>query len=241
MLSRIKVVVSVVAALLLSACSNVELYKGLSEAEANQMVSILAESNVSASKSSPDGKTWAVFTTKDGFAEAFALLQARGLPRERFETLGDVVKKQGLVTTPLEDRARLVYGLSQELSNTLSNFDGVVWARVHISIPEAVPELGGDEKPPVPSAAVFIKYDPDVDLASQTGSIKSLIANSVAGVPYDRVTVVLTPARTFIAPAPKGDVGKPWILGGLGLAGTAVAGLSIFAVRNTRRNARQST
>jgi type III secretion protein J len=207
-------------AILLAGCSRSEVYTDLNEREANEMIAVLSNSGIAAAKVSQDGKSWSLSTGASDFAQAVRILKARGFPKQRFESLGDVFKKQGLVSTPLEEHARLVYGLSQELSNTISGMDGVISARVLISIPESD---GLSEIRPPSSASAFIKYDPEVDLSSQVPSIKSLVSNSVVGVPYDHVTVVLSPARDMSS-APNETHGAPppgmWAaLGGLALAG----------------------
>ena len=179
-------------AVALAGCGRSELYTGLTEREAKEMVAVMESAGLGAEKASKDGKTWSLSASKDQFPEAVALLQARGYPKERYETLGEVFKKQGFVSSPLEERARLIYGLSQELSNTISSIDGVVAARVHLAVPEIDP-LAETQRPS--SASVFIKHDPEVDLSAQVGPIKALVVNSIEGLPYDRVTVVLVPAR----------------------------------------------
>lgn len=191
--------VLVAVSLLISACAEKELYGGLTEKEANEMVAVLQSAGVSASKASKDGKIWSLRTESGDFPKAVAVLHDQGYPRDRFESLGEVFKKEGFVSSPMEQRARLMYGLSQELSQTISSIDGVVQARVHIAVPEADP-LSDEPKPS--SASVFIRHNPDVDLSSQVGSIKALVTNSIEGLPYDRVTVVLFPARPVATPPP---------------------------------------
>ncbi len=183
---------AVAAALTLAACSKSELYTGLSERETNEMIAVLQSANVSAAKSTTDNKTWTLSASQADFPRAVALLQARGYPRDHYESLGDVFKKSGFVSSPLEEHARLIYGLSQELSNTISRIDGVVDARVLLSVPEADP-MSDQQKPS--SASVFIKHDPQVDLSGQIASVKALVVNAIEGLPYDKVTVVLIPAR----------------------------------------------
>jgi type III secretion protein J len=183
------------AACLLAACSRTDVYSNLDEREANEMIATLSRAGIAGEKVSQDGKTWHLQTKKSDFDRSVAVLKSQGYPRDHFTDLGEVFKKQGLVSTPLEEHARLLHALSQEMSNTVSEVDGVVWARVHISLPQSDPLLGARAEP---SASVFVKYDPEVDLRPQIGAIKSLVANGVEGLTYDRVTVILSPAQ----PAP---------------------------------------
>lgn len=222
----------------LAGCNRSQLYTGLTEREANEMVAVVQQGGFSASKSTKDhGKTWTLEAPSSQFPQEVALLQARGYPRERFQSLGDVFKKQGFVSSPLEEHARLMFGLEQELSRTLTDIDGVVDARVHLAVPQADP-LSDVVKPS--SASVFIKYDPSVDLNAQVGSIKALVVNSIEGLPYDRVTVVLSPERT-VAAAPKApeaaSVGLPALAGVAVLGGAA--GFGVWRLRRRRRNGRE--
>jgi type III secretion protein J len=191
-----------VAALFLSGCSAQEVYGDLSEAQANELVAALGDAGITAQKSKTEDK-WAVAVPQGDFSKAVETLRAAGLPREDFDSLGTIFKKEGFTSTPLEERARLNYGLSQELSRTISEIDGVVQARVHLTIPEADP-LSREAKPS--AASVFVKYRSGFDLRSQTGAIKSLVTNSIEGLTYDNVSVVMVPART-IPPAKTGTVG----------------------------------
>lgn len=182
--------------LLLAACGQAELYGGLSEREVNEMLAVVESNGIPASKGSKDGETWTLKTSSEDFPEAVAVLNRAGYPKDDFASLGDLFKKEGFVSSPLEERARLTYGLQQELSQTISSIDGVVQARVHLAVPESDPLA--EVKAPS-SAAVFVKHSPDVDLSGQVGSIKALVVNSIEGVPYEKVTVVLAPAKPLLA------------------------------------------
>src|SRR5215472_9545023 len=135
---------------LLAACK-VELYSNLTEQEANEILAALLSRGVDAEKVPGREQTSTVNVEKSQLAQAIDILKTEGLPREKLASMGEVFQKQGLVSSPLEERVRLIYALSQELSTTLGHIDGVVTARVHVVLSE-----GDGEGPSTPSsAAVF--------------------------------------------------------------------------------------
>ena len=178
--------------LILAGCSHESLYSNLSEQEANEMVAVLSEAGLDASKQALKGNTFSVSTAQSEFAQAVQLLESNGLPRERYDTMGEVFAKEGFVSSPLEERARLNYALSQEMSATLSSIDGVVLARVHLAVPPRN-ELNDSVAPT--SASVFIKYQNGFDLADSVSRIKSLVVNGIENLPYENVTVALFEAQ----------------------------------------------
>jgi type III secretion protein J len=183
---------------LLAGCSSQELYSQLSERQANEMVAVLRSVGIDAEKRSQEGR-FSVLTSSGDFPDAVRALSAQGLPREQFDTMGTVFKREGFVSSPLEERARLVHALSQEISNTVASIDGVVSARVHLVVPERNPL--SDKVQPA-AAAVFIKHRPEKDFTGQVAQIKALVVNSIEGLPYDNVTVALFAAEPLpIAPA----------------------------------------
>jgi type III secretion protein J len=189
-LSRLAAAALAAATLLLAACSEQELYGQLSERQANEMVAVLRSTGIAAEKVSSEGK-FSVTTSRSDFPQAVRTLNAQGYPRESFDTMGKVFKREGFVSSPLEERARLMHAMSQEISNTIANIDGVVTARVHLVMPERNPLI---DKPQAAAASVFIKHRPEKNLSGQVAQIKALVVNSIEGLAYDNVTVALFPA-----------------------------------------------
>lgn len=177
-------------ALTLAGC-DVQLYSGLNEAEANEIIVALASTNIPARKERVEGGDWQVQVDQARLGAALEVLRAQGLPHERFVSMGDLFAKQGLVSTPGEERMRYIYAVSQELSQTLRSIDGVVSARVHVVVPSNDP-LSDKIKPS--SAAVFIKHRPDVDLRMMTPAVKDLVAHSIEGLNPDQVSLSLFPS-----------------------------------------------
>ena len=199
LLRRLGMATPIALALLLCACSRQELYSNLSERQANEMVAVLRGAGIEAEKDVKEGQ-FSISTASGDFAPAIRTLSAQGYPRETYDTMGKVFKREGFVSSPLEERARLLHAMSQEIANTLTNIDGVVTARVHLQMPEKNPLV---DKPQPASAAVFIKYRSDRNLSGQITQIKALVVNSIEGLAYDNVTVALFPAEIIPSEAPK--------------------------------------
>ena len=227
---------------LVGACK-VELYGGIAEREANDMLAVLMRRGIPAEKvPGVEEGTFALSVEEDRFAEAVELLRMQGFPREPFASIGEVFKKEGLISSPLEERIRFVYALSQELSATLSEIDGVLSARVHVVLPDNAFSTG---KIVPSSAAVFIRHLAEAAVDQLTPQIKMLVTNSIEGLAYDKVSVVLFPvevppelerpaALAEIGPIKldRESVGMFWgLVGGLGLlalAGFGAAGAMAY-------------
>jgi type III secretion protein J len=188
----------VVLGLLALAGCKTDLFTKQTEADANDMVAALLENSLPAGKATTDaGKTWNVQVDEQHVVRAMAVLRSYGLPRERHVTLGEMFKKEGLISTPTEERVRFIYGVAQQLEATLSQIDGVVTARVQIVLPNNDP-LAATAKPA--SASVFIKYRENANLSGLNAGIKNMVARSVEGLPYENVTITLVPGA-LVAPA----------------------------------------
>ena len=195
-LSWLRAAACAALALALAGCK-VELYSGLDETEANEIVATLSDGRIAARKEHVDGADWQVQVDEDRVGQALDLLRAQGLPRQHYASMGDMFQKQGLVSTPAEERMRYIFAVSQELSRTLRSIDGVVEARVHVVIPQDDP-LSDKVRPS--SAAVFIKHRPDVDLRLLAPAVKDLVAHGIEGLTPDQVALTLFPApRTAVA------------------------------------------
>ena len=184
---------AVLSLALLSACARqADLLTDVSESEANEVVAALALAGLDGTKRPAKEGLVNVEIDASQVPAAVGVLQKEGLPRERHASMGDVFRKEGLISSPLEERARYLWALSQELGTTLSQMDGVLKARVHV----VLPERGNGSEPPLPSsAAVFIKHQRGYNLQVAIPQIKQLVTSSIPGLQIDRVTVVLVAAQ----------------------------------------------
>ena len=186
--------------LLLSACKT-DLYSRLGEREATEMMAILMRHGIDAVRVTVKDGTSTLQVERSRIPDAVALMKANQLPRSEYANMGAIFEQKGIVSSPIAERARLIYALSQELSRTLSDIDGVLTARVHVVLPRNDP-LRADSGPA--SAAVFIRHDSRKPMSDLLPQIKTLVAGSIEGLSYSKVAVILLPveAAEDAGPAP---------------------------------------
>ncbi len=216
---------AVAAALMLCGCQT-ELYTALPEQEANEMLALLLRGGLSAGKSQAKDGTDTLVVEEKQFATAVEMLRSRGYPREKFSTINDVFQPSGLIASPMQEQARFLWALGQELSRTVSQIDGVLTARVQVVLPD------NDllKRDPTPSSAsVFVRYDDLSQVTSLVSQIKMLVANSVQGLNYDKVSVVLVPVPHVNVPPRLAAAPLDWQLPGM-VGGAAVALMTLLLV-----------
>jgi len=231
-----------VGVLALAGCK-AELYTNLDQRQANLIVATLRQHGIAAERSLGKGDRMSVSVEESRFAEAVDILNDNGLPRQGFATMGEVFKRDGLVSSPVQERAQMIFALSQELSSTVSDIDGVLSARVHLVLPENDPL----RQQLVPSSAsVFIRHHANVPMDELVPQVKMLVANGVAGLSYDKVSVILVPVESHMAAARaderetalplRGDPAADWSFYGLGgLAAALAATLGLVLLRQRQR------
>lgn len=180
-----------VLACMMACSARVELMSAVPEDEANDIMSTLLNAGIAVQKSSAKaGVTLSV--QADQVSRALDVMRAHGLPRERFTGIGTVFRKEGMVSSALEEKARYVFAISQELGETLSQIDGVVSARVHVVLPES----GNINENATPAtASVFIKHKALMSLDALTPQIRQMVANGIPGLSSDHVTVFMVSSQ----------------------------------------------
>lgn len=166
------------------------LFESITEDAANEVVAALLENEIPASKKSAKEGMFTVMVDESQFPRAVQILKIRALPRPEYQSMGQIFKKEGLLSTPLEEKARFIYAISQELSDTISRMDGVLTARVHI-VPMETNELG--EKVSPATVSVFIRHTQNAGplLMGREEDIRKLVSKSVQGVESGNIYISL--------------------------------------------------
>jgi type III secretion protein J len=183
---------------LVAGCSGADLQSGLEERQANLAVVALDQAGIAAEKVREEGgrvATYRLRVPRADAAQALKVMRSHELPRETPKGVLEVLGQPSLIPTATQERALHVSALGGDLARTLETIDGVVAARVHLSLPDDNP-LREAERRSHPSASVLIKARPGTPLADD--DVRRLVAGSVDGLDPATVTVVVTVAQ----PAP---------------------------------------
>ncbi len=201
----------------------------LTEEQANRVVVVLAESGIAADKIRETGggpeARYRIEVDMGSLGRALSVLREDGTPGEREPGWERILERPGLVPTAGEEQARLAAAMSGELARSIEAVDGVVDARVHLSLP------GGrntdlDRSPNPSRASVLVRYRSTAPPVGED-DVRRLVAGAVPGLAQEQVAVVMVrsapvrggPARLVrigpVAVSEESAIALKLLLGGL--------------------------
>lgn len=177
----------------LVACA-VPVASGLDDPEANRIFVALDRASLEATKEADpnaEGK-WRIEVARDDVARALSVMKDDELPRSEPPGVLDAVGKGSLVPSEAAEQAQLLAGLGGDLERSLDGIDGVLGARVHLSIPPA----GASREPVTPhgTASALVEYRGATPPIS-ADAVQRLVAGAASGLLPADVSVVMV-ART---------------------------------------------
>ncbi|ASY65730.1 Type III secretion bridge between inner and outermembrane lipoprotein (YscJ,HrcJ,EscJ, PscJ) (plasmid) [Sinorhizobium sojae CCBAU 05684] len=176
-------------AIILSACSK-DVLTGLDQRDVLDAQVLLERAGIPATVSSEKGGAFTLSVDAQDHARALELLADAGLPRSPRSTVAELFPGEGFLVTPFEQKARMTFALEQQLGETLSALEGVALARVHVVMPE---DNGRGLIKERARASALLQYRPGADVAEIEMKSRSLLLNSIRGLAYEDVSVVVSP------------------------------------------------
>jgi type III secretion protein J len=177
---------------ILTGCTKVQktVVQSVNQEEANKILLILANNNINADKKKDEkDEFFSILVEPKNEILALNVLSNYGEPAKTHDSLGQIFKKEGMISSPMEEFARYTYALDQEIESTLSQIDGIISVKVQVSLPMPSENLWSSEAAK-PGAAIFIKYRPGYRIDLLTNRIKLLVSKAVPGLTTDMVEVM---------------------------------------------------
>lgn len=224
--------------LMLNACTDEKLLYNLTQEQANQVLAILQQHNISAKKEGNLKAGYTVTVAESESTTALSIINQYQLPWGAEVQIAQAFPESSLVTSPNAEQARVISLQEQRLEQSFRLIAQVVNARVHVSYPPF--DNGINRTTPASHVAVMITYKGEIDDNLLTPQIKTLIKNSFNDVRYDNISVVLFPAPAiqYVSPTHLSNNFPPaylLLISVLAICGTAAIGYMFY-----RRNFRQS-
>jgi type III secretion protein J len=180
----------VASCFLLVACDQ-ELLKGLDQRQANEVLAVLQQANISAKKEDGGKLGFSIQVDQADFVRSVQLLKANDLPSKARVEIAQMFPADSLATSPRAEKARLFSGIEQRLEQSLLVLPSVVQARLHMSY-DVETSSANLQKVPASHLSVLIVYRNADDEAVLINQIKRFLKNSLPAVNYDDISVVLT-------------------------------------------------
>ncbi len=178
-------------------CKEMAIVSGLNERDANEIIVLLADNDISAGKTKEERQQetfWAITVPASDEIAARKILVANNLPRIRQGGLEGVCKDSSMIVTAETEKCRKLLAYKGEIINVLESIPGVVSADAVLNIPDAVEFPDENTPPPRPTAAVTLRYLKDAnDKTDLTeGKIQETVANSISGLDARDVSVIIS-------------------------------------------------
>lgn len=187
---RIEVILLAVS--LLSGCNDEKLLNNLTQEQANQVLAILQQHNISSQKQGTLKVGYSISVSPSESTAALSIINQYQLPWGAEVQIGQAFPESSLVTSPNAEQARVLSLQEQRLEQSLRIIAQVVNTRVHISYSPFNNDISS-KKPPR-HVGILISYKGEIDENTFISQIKSLIKNSLNDVRYENISVVLFPA-----------------------------------------------
>jgi type III secretion system YscJ/HrcJ family lipoprotein len=181
--------VAALMVLLLAACQQQDLLKGLNQQQANEVIAVMQRHNIATDKIDRGKPGFSVQVGNADFAAAVDILKVYDLPSRARMEIAEMFPADALVSSPRAEKARLYSAIEQRLEQSLQVMEGITAARVHVSYDLEAGE--GTAVRPMHMAALVV-YEQDLVPAVLIGQVKRFLKNSFPGIEYDNISVVLS-------------------------------------------------
>ncbi|MBO1929721.1 type III secretion inner membrane ring lipoprotein SctJ [Providencia rettgeri] len=172
---------------LLMGCDNQLLLSHLSQRQSNEVLAILQEHGVEATRKQDNKNGDSIRVQPSDFVIAVDLLRQYNLPSKEPIEIIQAFPGDSLVASPQAERTRLLSLIEQRLEQSLLTIPDIINARVHVSYPLN----GNNPTKQIQNVSSLVTYSGSEDPQMMMHKIKLFLTNSFAEANYDNVSVVV--------------------------------------------------
>ena len=218
----------------LAGCGQETLQQGLSEQDATEILVVLSQNGVNATKvktESSEGATYSITVPKDIIQNARRILVENNLPKVRELGSEGICKEKGLIPTPEEEKCRKLLAKKGDIINSLQRVPGVIDADIVLNVPEISPFNTETQSEARPTASAVIRVKKSADGYEITEArMQQFISKSVEKLDPRDVSVIISyvqPPQEVLAKGPQAPGAEAAAAGNVKLA--TIAGLVMKA------------
>ncbi|MDB9567976.1 type III secretion system inner membrane ring lipoprotein SctJ [Providencia rettgeri] len=168
-------------------CDNQLLLSHLSQRQSNEVLAILQEHGVEATRKQDNKNGDSIRVQPNDFVIAVDLLRQYNLPSKEPIEIIQAFPGDSLVASPQAERTRLLSLIEQRLEQSLLTIPDIINARVHVSYPLN----GNNPTKQIQNVSSLVTYSGSEDPQMMMHKIKLFLTNSFAEANYDNVSVVV--------------------------------------------------
>lgn len=210
-------------------CDDQLLLSHLSQRQSNEVLAVLQEHGVDASRKQDNKQGDSIRIAPNDFVIAVDLLRQYHLPSKDPIEIIQAFPGDSLVASPQAERTRLLSLIEQRLEQSLLTIPDIVNARVHVSYPLS----SNSATKQIQKVSSLVTYSGNEDPKLMMNKIKLFLTNSFAETSYDNVSVVVVkrpPLQHQTRHQPKTLLNPVWVTV-ISLSVIMVIGLLIFVWR----------
>ncbi|MEQ5755988.1 MULTISPECIES: type III secretion system inner membrane ring lipoprotein SctJ [unclassified Providencia] len=168
-------------------CDNQLLLSQLSQRQSNEVLAILQEHGVEATRKQDNKNGDSIRVQPSDFVIAVDLLRQYNLPSKEPIEIIQAFPGDSLVASPQAERTRLLSLIEQRLEQSLLTIPDIINARVHVSYPLN----GNNPTKQIQNVSSLVTYSGSEDPQMIMHKIKLFLTNSFSEASYDNVSVVV--------------------------------------------------
>lgn len=180
----------------MTACGQEVLQQALSEPEANEILVVLFQHGITATKVTTvgtEGTTYSITIPKDAIQSSRRILLENNLPRSKELGSEGICKEKGLIPTPEEEKCRKLLAKKGDIVNSLQRIPGVIDADIVLNVPEISPFNTETQAENRPTASAVLRVKKSQDGYEITEArIQQFISKSVEKLDPRDVSVIIS-------------------------------------------------